>query len=576
MKNISRICLLSAMLLAQAVPGAFAQENNDYSQGVFIVNEDWYGHQNSTVNFLTSDGEWIYRVVQKENPGKQLGCTNQYGQIYGDRFYLVAKQEKDPGASITGGRFTVCDARTMKVICQLPYIAQNEKGASIADGRGCLGVDENKVYISTSNGIYIFDTHALKIAGKVNGSDNPYAKPDGSGDNTDPGNASLYQGQVGSMVRVDDNVFAVHQSAGVLVIDPSLDKVRKVIDFTAMLDDFNQYLDNNNMMNPKETSTLPYPGSSITMSRDGYVWVPVAKGKGGMGSTWPFLVRIDPHTLETKVIYIDPAEGMYPPANSWYAWTPDGFCASNVENALYWNGGPNSWFSNFMIFKYDIDTGTTRMIVNLNTLDDEGWKLYGCSMRPDPVTGDLYMSLFHQFGDPTYLTRKTDKDGNKIADYSMIQDYWFPSLPVFPDNEAPVVHQPAPVTFTSGAPMTVSLKGIATDADNFDAAIVKTVKAVSDESVIGAVSRNGDLVITPKKSGTADITIGINSNGKLAECTLAVTVPDDIAIGISDTYAGQDGIEAVYDLSGRRLDSPQKGLNILRTRSGKTRKVMQR
>ena len=41
----------------------------DYTKGVFIVNEDWYGHNNSTVNFITENGEWVYRVFQKENPG---------------------------------------------------------------------------------------------------------------------------------------------------------------------------------------------------------------------------------------------------------------------------------------------------------------------------------------------------------------------------------------------------------------------------------------------------------------------------------------------------------------------------
>lgn len=64
----------------------------DYSDGVFIVNEDWYGHQNSTVNFLTNQGEWIYRAFQKENPGRELGCTTQFGTIYGNRFYFVSKQ----------------------------------------------------------------------------------------------------------------------------------------------------------------------------------------------------------------------------------------------------------------------------------------------------------------------------------------------------------------------------------------------------------------------------------------------------------------------------------------------------
>ena len=221
---MKKIYTLLSVLLCTTL--AFAQESNNYSKGVFIVNEDWYGHQNSTVNFLSDEGEWTYRVVQKENPGKELGCTNQYGQIYGDRFYFVAKQEKDPGADVTGGRFTVCDAKTMKIICQLPFIAEKD-GKSIADGRSCLGVDENKVYIGTTNGIYIFNTKSLQVTGKV----------EGISDNT-----SLYTGQVGSMVRVDDYVFAVHQSEGVLVIDPSTDKVAKVIDFTAIIDKFNAYL----------------------------------------------------------------------------------------------------------------------------------------------------------------------------------------------------------------------------------------------------------------------------------------------------------------------------------------------
>lgn len=150
----------------------------DYTKGTFIVNEDWYGHQNSTVNFLTDEGEWVYRVVQKENPGVELGATVQYGAIYGDKFFIIAKQPKDPGASIMGGRITICDAKTMKVLKQIENIAVDDNGSSIADGRGFLGVDEHKAYVGTSNGIYVLDLDKLEITGSVGGagtdSDDPY------------------------------------------------------------------------------------------------------------------------------------------------------------------------------------------------------------------------------------------------------------------------------------------------------------------------------------------------------------------------------------------------------------------
>ena len=41
-----------------------AAEDGKYSQGVFIINEDWYGTNSSSVNFLDDNGEWSYRVSQ--------------------------------------------------------------------------------------------------------------------------------------------------------------------------------------------------------------------------------------------------------------------------------------------------------------------------------------------------------------------------------------------------------------------------------------------------------------------------------------------------------------------------------
>lgn len=394
------LCLLSL--------SAFAE--TDYSKGIFIVNEDWYGHQNSTVNFLMPDDPdgnyWEYRVIQKENPGIELGCTNQFGAIWHDKFYFIAKQAKDPGASVTGGRITVADARTMKVIFQSELI--DPSGAQ-CDGRGFIGVDEHKGYISSSNGVWIFDLDTYEVKGMIPGTDNPNVGDDKP--NTDP-TGSLYFGQSGSMVMASGKVFLAHQQAGVIVIDPVEDKVVKVIGMDMVA----------------EGAGI----GSVIVAKDGSVWASVAKDTKGTGSTLPFLISIDPISLASEVIPLE--DGFFPPSNSWYAWTPDTFCASSVTNTLYWSGGSNSWFSGKYVYKFDILSRKATKIIDLDA-DGEDWKVYGCSMRLHPVTDELYVSLYRQFSIPTYITRRYDCDGNKLKDYEMISNYWFPSIPVFPQSQ---------------------------------------------------------------------------------------------------------------------------------------------
>lgn len=386
--------------------------DSDYSQGIIFVNEDWYGHQNSTLNYLMPDDPdgvyWKYRIFQAENPGFELGCTNQYGAIWNGRLYLIAKQEKDPGASITGGRLTITDAKTLKLIHQATQI--DPSGAQ-CDGRGFAGVDEHKGYISTSNGIWILNLDTFEIAGQVKGSANPNAGGDNDKPNTDP-TGSLYHGQTGTMVRAAGKIFAAHQQYGMLVIDPEKDEVTETLPMTIVA----------------EKAGI----GSIVKSKDGMLWLSVAKNTQGTGATLQYLVKVDPETLDYELLEIP--DGMYPPSNSWYAWTPDAFIASNINNCLYWKGGPNRWFSGTKIYKYDIDAKELTLHIDLDA-DGENWKLYGCSMGIDPDNDELYMSLYHEFGTPTYITRRYAPDGTKIRDYEMIQNYWFPSIPIFPQLE---------------------------------------------------------------------------------------------------------------------------------------------
>lgn len=99
-----------------------------------------------------------------------------------------------------------------------------------------------------------------------------------------------------------------------------------------------------------------------------------------------------------------------------------------MQNALYWNGGASSWFSQSHVYRYDIDSGEFSEWLDLES-QPENWNIYGCSMRIHPETDEMYVSLFHTFQDPTYKLVRYDSEANVINEYPMISNYWFPSLP---------------------------------------------------------------------------------------------------------------------------------------------------
>ena len=482
----------------------------DYSQGTFIVNEDWYGHQNSTVNFLTHDGEWHYRVFQTENPGHELGCTTQFGTIYGDKFYLVSKQERDPGAKITGSRFAVCDAKTMKVIKEFKYIAQNAEGKSIADGRSYLPVDEHKGYIGTSNGIWIYDSDKMTIGKQIEGSGNPNA--DGYGE--------LYYAQIGTMVRANDLVFAVHQQYGLLIIDPKTDKIIRTI--AAPIE--------------KETvkgqeKEIQRGFGSIVQSKDGTLWISMTQNTAGDGSALEYMLNLNPYTFKVDTVKIPLSETIGVVPNSWYAWTADGFCASAKENKIYWSGQPKegSWFTGYQICGYDIDKKQFFQLIDLRKQDWD-WRLYGTGFRLNPKTDELYTFLYHEFQDPTHMLARINNKGKVVQEYSMIVNYWFPAIPVFPDNAVPVVSSsfPSSISLTEDKPVyKLALGNMVSDADNMDAAIVKSISSVTPSSPISAIIRNDSLIVSTTTTINEDhkstITIRFNSNGKIVTKDLLVS-----------------------------------------------------
>ena len=236
------------------------------------------------------------------------------------------------------------------IIKEFKYIAQNAEGKSIADGRSYLPVDEHKGYIGTSNGIWIYDSDKMTIGKQIEGSGNPNA--DGYGE--------LYYAQIGTMVRANDLVFAVHQQYGLLIIDPKTDKIIRTI--AAPIE--------------KETvkgqeKEIQRGFGSIVQSKDGTLWISMTQNTAGDGSALEYMLNLNPYTFKVDTVKIPLSETIGVVPNSWYAWTADGFCASAKENKIYWNGQPKegSWFTGYQICGYDIDKKQFFQLIDLRKLD---------------------------------------------------------------------------------------------------------------------------------------------------------------------------------------------------------------
>ena len=477
----------------------------DYTQGVFMVNEDWYGHNNSTTNYLTRDGKFVY------NNTTEIGATACFGAAWGNRYYIIAKQAKDGGAKVEGGRITICDANTMRIIKQIKDINGNE------DGRSFCGVDEHKAYVSTSRGIYTLNLDELTVGAAVK--------------NADGGDANL--GLCGNMVRLGDYVYATEYGKSLRIIDCNTDRIVATI-----------------------SSAKVY---SITMSKDGQLWVSTDKG----------ISRVNTETNKLETISLP--EGINVPANSNGAWCPDGLCASMQNNVIYWTSV--SW-NILKVFKYDIDNNEFAKVVDL-TNDADKWKMYSASnLRVDPVTDNLYVSLFKDWESQDYAVRIYDNKGTQLNEYELTQkNFWFPGMFVFPDVEDPIAGKMDAVTVEENKDVKVDLATVCSDADNFQAAIIKTVKSVRNDNIATATVKNGKLVVTGVKAGNTTVTLNFCSNGISTTATVNVKVTQ--ATGITDTQTSADVREvARFTIDGKRINQPQRGINIVKYSDGTVKKVV--
>lgn len=477
----------------------------DYTKGVFMVNEDWYGHNNSTTNYLTRDGKFVY------NNTTEIGATACFGAAWGNRYYIIAKQAKDNGSKVEGGRITICDANSMRIIKQIENIGEKGK-----DGRSFCGVDEHKAYVSTSRGIYTLNLDEMTVGAAVK--------------NADGDDANL--GECGNMVRLGDYVYATEYGKSLRIIDCNNDRI---------------------------VATITAKVYSITMSKDGQLWVSTDKG----------ISRVNTESRQLEEIALPSGIGV--PAKDIYAWKSDGLCASLQNNVIYWTA---SGWNPTTIFKYDIDNNEFAKVVDL-TSDANKWMMYSASnLRVDPVTDNLYVSLFKDWGSQDYAVRIYDNNGNQLNEYELTQKYfWFPGMFVFPDVEDPIAGKMDAVTVEENKEVKVDLATVCSDADNFQAAIIKTVKSVDKENIATATVKDGKLVVKGLKEGSTVVTLNFCSNGISTKTTVRFFVTK--ATGITGTQTSADVREiARFTIDGKRINQPQRGINIVKYSDGTVKKVI--
>ena len=447
----------------------YEQAPVDYTQGLFLVNEDWYGWDNGTVNFLTSDGRWVYRAFRRENPGETLGVTTQYGAIYGGRFFFVSKQASSTADASTGGRLVVADALTLKKVAAFDEIG--------GDGRVFVGVDEYTAYIGTSSGITRLDLESMSLGETIAGTG---------------GEGGLYAGQIGAMVRAGSYVFAAKQSVGVLVIDAATHTLHTTIDLPTI--------------------------STLTLGCDGGVWAADATS----------LVRIDVATLETRSRLL-PDDCRV--SSTWGAWNAGSLCAAYRNNFLYFANEKGNQIARYHIPTDELDA-------DFFTLPDQD-KAYvqqfqGAGLRVDPRNDRLIVTatqsgyLSHYMNNWVHVV--DGLSGELLGTIELEPYYWFPALPVFPDNEAPVIALPDRLSI-GREPVKISLLEAVTDADNLSASIVSAVE-VEDSSVATARISGYDLTVNGVNVGDTRLTFTVNSNGKKATRTVDVQVTE--ASGIDE------------------------------------------
>lgn len=443
--------------------------------GFWVVNEDWFGHSDGTVNYfkqLASDSyEAAYRAYRAANgEGDQLGTTTQFGAVWGDNIYLLSKQ---------GNRLVVADAKTLAKKAVLTEIG--------GDGRAFVGIDDRKAYLSHSAGIAVFDLQSQSVGKQMEGA----------------------SGQVGMMVLAGSRVFAVSASNGLYVINAATDEVEQTIEGSYY---------------------------TATVSQDGNVWVAGSEGfrcinpltlestemaypeGGSMSSSWgAWNAGSLCASTQHNVLYWTAGGSMFGGGKTVFKYDID----TRSTSVFYALGNSDEGTPlEFYGAGLRVDPLTDNLIL---TVKHGGWGAsgaYNWIYKLDNAGNEI----------THFLLQGDDGSGASWASGQGIEDwnekyFWFPAMPLFEDANQPqiLLNQ---VMLAPGAEVEVDLTEKVVDYDNTPASLQYLM--VSAENELATVSLDGHVlkVVAGTLTGTAVCRIAVISNG--------VRVEKDIQMAVSE------------------------------------------
>ncbi len=449
--------------------------DDQYQDGVFMLNEDWYSHAPGSINYFDADGKLYPQAYETNNPGFGFGNTAQFATIFGNRLFVSSKQSlidaENQNGKNGGGRLVIADAATLKFITEFAEIGN--------DGRAVVGVNENKLYIGMSSNIRVLNI-------------------DTENDNYTLGN-TITTGEIADFAVAANKVFALDSSKkNVIVINAETDEI---------------------------IETLGENIVGLAQTADGKIWM-AQQNK---------LFCCDPETLEfTKFkstsdtdeeVEQDYTDVTDTPVCYRDSYHPDNFCASPNENVLFWRDG-NTYSKSCNIYRWDLDNDAAPKILTTITVGSTQY-IYS-ALNYDVKSDNLIIAVNPYTVDSNTVKFINAKTG-EVKDVDMPDYFWFPSTSVSTDKYAAEFATDL-ITISSdeiGTTKTVDLREYVTDKDNCDYNITLALdgnNAISNNAHASISFEDGKLQITPLAIGSESVALKAVSNGRVTTQTITVSV----------------------------------------------------